>query len=394
MTILDRLISPLGTPLRTLLVVLTGITAVGGFAGCSQQPDQGPATELTTANSIDEDELLAKLDTELQWTYSNRHLNLRDHAAWQILHGALAYKSDFMVEDVPGGQRVSAVDHLLSGGHMKGWTTEPGVVLNEETGQRGLRAILETGTKTGQGHADQWLAVLAQCDLTPSQTIIVDGQQYTMEDFVKQVQWDVPRNVEREYSWTLIGLTTYLPTSSTWTASDGKQWSIERLIEIECEQELATSACGGTHRLIGITMALNHHLRTGGKLEGVWKTADEKIQAAISQAKLNQNPDGSFSTRYFEPGGKVSDLATDLGVTGHILEFLTLAMTDEQLREPWVTRSVWHLCELFHKTRPVPLECGALYHAAHGLVLYRTRVYGERNYAVASVADAGQQRAE
>ncbi|MCH5373645.1 MAG: ADP-ribosylation factor-directed GTPase activating protein isoform b, partial [Planctomycetes bacterium] len=81
---------------------------------------------------------------------------------------------------------------------------------------------------------------------------------------------------------------------------------------------------------------------------------------------------------YFQRGGRDADLAQDLGVSGHVLEFVVLATSDQQLAEPWVKRAVMHLCELFRKTRSVPLECGALYHAAHGLALYRDRVFGPR----------------
>jgi hypothetical protein len=204
-----------------------------------------------------------------------------------------------------------------------------------------------------------------------------------MADFVAQVQWEVPRNVQREYSWTLIGLTSYLPTDASWTAMDGNTWSIERLVEEEATQELASSACGGTHRVIGLAMALNRHLDQGRPLEGVWKRADAVIQQAVAQARQFQNPDGSFSTNYFERPGNSPDLAQNLGTTGHILEFLTLALEEQQLQEPWVQRAVLNLCDLFRKTRDLPLECGALYHAAHGLVLYRTRVYGPTSYAAA-----------
>jgi hypothetical protein len=39
---------------------------------------------------------------------------------------------------------------------------------------------------------------------------------------------------------------------------------------------------------------------------------------------------------------------------------------------------VRRLCAIFRKTREIDLECGALYHAAHGLSLYREKVYGPR----------------
>ncbi|MFV1965844.1 MAG: ADP-ribosylation factor-directed GTPase activating protein isoform b [Pirellulaceae bacterium] len=312
-----------------------------------------------------------ELDGALEATFQ-RKLSLRQHAAWQILHGALAYGREFLVDR--DGELVSAVDHLLASGQIKGWTVEPG--------ERGLRARLEAGSKTGQGHADQWLAILAQCNLTPEQTIQVAGRTYTMRDYVSQVQWDIPRNVQREYSWTLIGLTTYLPADADWQAVDGQTWSIERLMEMELDQDLSASACGGTHRLIGLTMSLNRHLQQGGQIEGVWQRADQVIQDAIGKARKLQNPDGSFSTNYLERPGRSPDLAKNLGTTGHLLEFLTLAMNDTQIKEPWVTRAALNLCDVFRKTRDIPLECGALYHAAHGLVLYRTRFFGARRYAV------------
>ncbi len=212
----------------------------------------------------------------------------------------------------------------------------------------------------------------------------------TMQDFVSQVQWDVPRNIEREYSWTLIGLTHFLPTDASWTALDGETWSIERLVQIEAEQELGTSACGGTHRVIGLTMALNRHLAAGGQLAGGWALAKQVIEQAVTDARQYQNSDGSFSTRYFTSPGSSPDLAQNLGTTGHILEFLALSLNDQQLRQPWVQQAAANLCELFRLTRNVPLECGALYHAAHGLLLYRTRVYGPKRYAAAPPFDGDQ----
>ncbi|MCH5375953.1 MAG: ADP-ribosylation factor-directed GTPase activating protein isoform b, partial [Planctomycetes bacterium] len=280
--------------LATVLTTLSGILATGCGA---PQAESHPSGE-TAIQDTDEASLRAAVDEALNWTCENRHLNLQEHAAWQILHGVLTYKRAFMVAKEPGGELVSAVDHVLAGGAMNGWTMRPGVVLDAATDRRGLIAEMEPGSKTGQGHADQWLAILAQCDLPPTQTIVVGDRVFTMEDFVRQVQWDVPRNVNQEYSWTLIGLTTYLPTTATWTAQDDKTWSIERLVDLETRQELATSACGGTHRLIGLSMALNRHLAEGHPIEAVWAEANKRIQDGIDAARRYQNEDGSFSSNY------------------------------------------------------------------------------------------------
>ena len=341
--------------------------------GCQQQPTTSKTTAMPSSEVLQK-----QLDDILDFTFQQRRLTLEQHAAWQILHGALVYQRDFLVYDQ--GQPVSAIDHLLAGRSMRGWNLEP--VSHGLSDQRGLRVIMDEGSKAGQGHADQWLAVLAQSGLPPTQTIVVDGNQYTIADLVRQVQWDLPRNLQQEYSWTLIGLTTYLPTDEKWTASDNQTWSVERLIRSETEQDLFDSACGGTHRLIGMAMAVNRHLDQEGKLTGAWKLADDRIQQAIQMAQDTQNPDGSFSTAFLSSRRSSLDLAENLGTTGHVLEFLVLAMSDEQLSEPWVKRAVARLTKIFELTKSVDLECGKLYHAAHGLALYRDRLYGPRRYAI------------
>ena len=346
---------------------------VGPIAGCSGSDGESIADSSRLALVPTDEQLRLRLENVLDWNCENRHLNLRDHAAWQVMHGVLAYQQRFLIETEPGGERKPAVNYLLTGGEMKGWNLEPGVVLDNTTGRRGIRAILEAGSKTGQGHEEQWLAKLVPCNLPPSTRIVVDGRPHTLADFVDQVCWDVPRNSLREYSWTLIAITAYLPTSARWMASDGREWSVEELVRIEAEQDIATAACGGTHRLGGLAIALNRHLSQGGKVTGIWKAADDKIQAAIQLAKEHQNPDGSFSSNYLQHGGKSADLTQNIAVSGHVLELLGLAMTDQQIREPWVKLAAAHLCDVCEKTYAVPLDCGGLYHAMRGLDLYLKR---------------------
>jgi hypothetical protein len=366
-------------------VALCGLALL--TAGCHEAIVPPEGQDIDSARVADDDQLRRELDEVLEFTLHNRSLNTEDHAAWQILHGALAYGKEFPVRVGRDGPVVSAVEHILGGGRMNGWDVAAGDVLDPVTGRRGLRAILEPGSKAGQGHVDQWLGYLAECGLGPEQTIQVADKTYTMADLLAQAQRDVPRNEGREWTWTLMGLTAYLPTTATWLAGDGRQWSIGQLVQLEAEQELTTSACGGTHRLVGLAMALNHHLDQGGQLDGPWKLADEVIRQSVQTARRLQNSDGSFSTNYFSRGGQSADLADVMRTTGHTLEFLTLSVTDEELREPWMGRAALRLCDAFRKTKDMPLECGALYHAAHGLVLYRQRLFGPRQYAPSSKAD-------
>ena len=346
------------------------------LVGCGTESPEQPTQETRVASDVPDDQLREMVDDALRHTFNERELNLDVNAAWQILHGALPFGMKFKVQN--GDDSVSAMQWVLDGNQMKGWTLRHGTK-DLPDNRRGLKMVMEPGTKTGQGHEDQWLAVMSQCNLPKDQKIVFQGQEYQLWDVVQQSMWDVFEG--KECSWSLIALTRYLDNfDQSWQASDGETWTLEKIVQMEADQDLAMSACGGSHRLIGMTMALDAYRDRGGEVQGPWENAEEKITGAIETAQRFQQPDGSFSTNYFSRPGTSADLALRINTTGHTLEFLALALPPERLSEPWVEQAVIQLCGLFKKTAPIPLECGSLYHAAHGLMEYRERRFGPWTY--------------
>jgi hypothetical protein len=191
---------------------------------------------------------------------------------------------------------------------------------------------------------------------------------------LRQIEWDVPLNFEREYSWTLMSLVPYRGTQHRWTARDGQDYSIETLLRSEIDQLSPTSACGGAHRLTAISIALNQRKAEGGTLSGVWSDAQELVDVAIEQTFAFQNDDGSFSSNYFEREGWALDLATAIGTTGHTLEFIAQGGSDAVLTSEATMKSAACLCRMLEQTAEHDLECGALYHALSGLQIYRRRL--------------------
>lgn len=364
------------------------VAMVWAVAGCgSTETSVTPANPVSSSGAGDtktnadalpsDDEILKQIDDALDYTYEHRRLSVDQQAAWQIIHGALAFKREFLIS--ADGQDVSAVDYVLAGRPMKGMEFLEGDVLDQATGRRGIKSFV-AGDKMGQGHTDQWMGYLSDCRLPLEEKILVAGNEHTVSDYIEQMKLDVPKNPIREYSWTLMAMTAYYPTDYTWTAGDGQEWSIAKLVEIELEHALDNSPCGGTHRMTALTMAYNRHVAAGGKDEGVWKTLHERIEKCVADARQYQNPDGSLSSNYFLRPGKSADVAIAMGSAGHTMEFLATALDKEQLQEEWTKRAVLDVCKLFRKTKPVDVECGALFHAAHGLVLYREKVYGPRTF--------------
>jgi hypothetical protein len=346
-----------------------GIALLGSLAlcGCSPSSQTSAPASASPASvpSLSDEQLQRKLDEVIAFTRA-RHMSAEEHNAWQIVHGILAYGRDLKIK--AAGELVSALDYLLAGGKIRGWTMRPG--------DHGLESVMEPGTKQGQGHPDQWIGYLAQCGLSPDDAIIVDGRTFYLRDLLTQAQWSLYPGMEA--SWTLMALSTYLPPRAVWTSKDGSQWTVEKIAAMEARQDLAESPCGGTHRLYGLALALNQHLAQGGKITGGWQEADRRVSEAIATAQRFQQPDGNFSTNFFQRPGSSAEVATVLHATGHTFEFLTMAMTDDQVRQPWMRKAAIQLCNLLEETRGMEVECGALYHAAHGLILYRDRLFAPR----------------
>lgn len=362
-------------------VVIFGGLLLAIAGGCNR-----PTTEVAEQPKQlpSDDELRDRTDAAIDFTLNNRHLDTKDQAAWQIVHGALAYGRDFQI--YKDGQLVPALDYLLGGGELRGWTMRKG--------DHGVDSIVEAGSSMGQGHEDQWLGYLSQVGLKPEQVLVVGGENFAVRDLITQAQWDIYDGMEA--TWTLMAFTTYLPLDAEWPAKDGTTWNIPRMVEMESAQDLTASACGGTHRMYGLAVAMQRYRAEGGQTTpdgtGAWDKAQRKIDAAVRAAREYQQPDGSLSTAYFARAATAPDIAVRISTTGHALEFLTVALSDDDLKQPWVTRAALNLVESLEKTKDFDLECGALYHAVHGLELYRARRFGPRTPVAASETTAAAQK--
>ncbi len=346
------------------LVVVLMIT------GCGESPFDLEPSAGAAENQLPNDEQLKAMLDEVLALNQQRYMNNVDHGAWQIMHGVLAYGYDTYI--YADGKLVGALQYALDGGHIDGFTFRPGT--------HGLDSILEAGSKRGQGHDDQWLAIMAQSNVPIDATIVVDGTNYTIRDVVTEAQWGLYQGAEA--TWTLTSLNKYLINSledydKTWKARDGGDWSVARIVEMEAGFDLNQSACGGTHRLMALTGALNKYKSLGGQVEGGWKLAQDKINDAIVRFREYQNPDGSFSTAYLIRPGVTTDITRRINTTGHTVEFLVQALPQERLREPWLVRGVVALCDMLKLSESLSVECGSLYHALHGLVIYRERLFGK-----------------
>jgi hypothetical protein len=347
------------------MLILPGLI----ICGCSHPGNRRPESAAHT--TTDPTAVVSRIDHVLAACRDGRRLDAAIHGGWQVVHGILAFGTEFPI--VHEGREMPALHYLLEGGRLQGWVLRPG--------SSGVIAVTEPGSTLGQGHPDQWLGYLSQCGdrgISLDRPLLVGGRAFTIRDLLTQAQADIRPG--QEATWTLMAFSTYLPPEAEWTASDGERWDLARIVAMEAAAEPAESACGGAHRLFGLTTAVRRRATTAGPAgdeAGPWLAARDRITDCIDRARRYQQEDGSFSTQYFERAATSPDVFAKLGATGHIFEFLAVAIDDEDLTAPWILRAADRLCTLLEQTADIDVECGALYHAAHGLVLYRQRL-GEK----------------
>jgi hypothetical protein len=350
------------------------VACLASLPGCSDNDSSAPFPPTFSAVDLPSDETLVKrIDKVLDFTLNHRRLNSRDHAAWQVVHGVLAFGGEYQIEHE--GELVPALDWLLSGrGRLRGWNVRAGGA-----------SVLEPGSKEGQGHPDQWLGYLSQTGMGLDEKIVAGGREYTIGDLLEQAKWDIYQGMEA--TWTLMAFSVYLPIDAEWQNKRGEKWNVERVVEMEAAAlgppepgrfDAGDSACGGSHRLFGLAVMVNKYLRETGKqpdeLEGGWKHANIKLQDAKAIARNFQQPDGTFSAHYFTRPGTTANISDRIGTTGHTFEMVATSMSQEELQQPWMRKVADQLCTLLERTQEIQLDVGGLYHACHGLYVYRQRL--------------------
>jgi len=296
---------------------------------------------------------------------------LMTHGFWTVFHGILGLGPSLQLRNDMTGERVNAMDYIFAGGEMRGLGFLPT--------KYGLDVpSAKDGIGVGQGHQDQFVAEMGQWGMPADRKVIVLGKEYTFMDFVRESQMRASVNPKRnqELSWAVIVVGQYVGTDVTWTNMFGEKLHYEDMIRYELDQSVENAACGGTHRLFGLTWSYYLHLNRGGKAEGVWKEVVEKIAKYRDNAKEHQNPDGSLSTDFFKGPGNSQDKSLRINTTGHMLEWLALALTDEEIKEQWVEDAAVALSQMILDVEGSPVAGGTLYHAVHGLLMYHARVYG------------------
>lgn len=328
-------------------------------APASQDASAKPAKSISPEMA----KLRNRIRTCLSYYYQHP-TSVDERSPWGIMHSLIAFGVD--TELVASNKRVNAIGWICFNRPCKGMT-----LMTVKDGELAMR-----GNGPGyQGHDGQLLSMLALSGVQSNYPIRVDGHEFTVADLVAYEQKTC--KPKSELTFQLIGLSHYLPSDATWESEQGEEWSIRRLIREELAQPIAGAACGGTHRLIGLSMAVKTRQKRGEPMEGEWLRAQKFVQSYQQHAFKLQNRDGSFSTSWLEKRDDSGDIDRRIQTTGHILEWLIFSLPEKDLSDPRLVRGVNYLTTtLFDNERE--WEIGPRGHALRALALYNERVFGDK----------------
>jgi hypothetical protein len=296
--------------------------------------------------------------------YFPKHQNAQNNNAWEVMHAIIAYGVDTQIyKDGPDSEKVNAVGHLCFNYPCAGDR-----MLFVNNGK--IEARRGVGV---QGHHGQFLAILAQSHVKADYPMFVSGKNFTLQDLINYEK-DTCLAGE-ELTFKLISLMHYLDSDETWKSKDGQDWSIQKLIKEELAQPIRGAACGGTHRLMGFSYAVNKRLQRGKPIVGEFARAQKFINDYHRYTLGMQNPDGSFSTEWFVRKGNNPDIDRRLKTSGHILEWIAFSLPEADLRDPRMIKATDYVATILETHNKHTWEIGPLGHGLHALAIYDTRLF-------------------
>ncbi|HEV3344133.1 MAG TPA: hypothetical protein VG125_27405 [Pirellulales bacterium] len=312
------------------------------------------------------DRLVNQVQRVLNHYYSKRVINTNDQNCWEVMHWIIAYgvRSRIMRGGAEGSP-VNSIGWLCWGGRCAG---QPLVLIDQG------RIAAAKGVHV-QGHHGQFLAILAQAKVMKDYPMRVGNRSFTVADLIETEKLGCQTGMELTFK--LIALSHYLDLNETWLNSTGEEWSVSRLVQEEIKSPINGAACGGTHRLMGLSYAVHERLKRGEPLDGQFERADIYISDFHRYTFGLQNPDGSFSTDWFKGRQAKPDLERRLQTTGHILEWLVYSVPPEALTDPRLLRAVDFLSTMLSKDSDKEWPIGTLGHGLHSLAMFNERVLKE-----------------
>ncbi len=260
----------------------------------------------------------------------------------------------------------------------RAWGAKTDPFLIDES--NGVRLRTQEGLATAS-HVDHTLAGLAEVGTPLDYPVITSKGERRLRDILMNALGDFSLN-QTEYEWSALAFALYLPPAEHFYSSEGQKITFDMLAERIMRQRLVQGVCRGNHRLHALVVLLRVDeqvpiLSDSGRMRII-----DYLQDVTRRFVENQNSEGYFERRWpgsewdgpqRKPEKKSDQLVDRLLVTGHVMEWWSLAPPDVQPPREVVVKAGQWLCQTIEglSDRQVKSHYTFLSHAGRALALWR-----------------------
>lgn len=250
---------------------------------------------------------------------------------------------------------------------------------------RGVRVRAFEGVASSP-HVDHTLASLAEVGTWSDFPITTSIRRTTLSDMLEQSLRDFHLD-QQEYEWSAAAYALFLPPVNRWRSADGQEVTFDRLAGRLMREELPSGVCAGNHRLHSLVLILRADdqmmaegaarlLSEGRRSEVVSflrEVTDRYVRHQHEQGFWNWDWPRSKPTSVEATDVEGDRLSDRLIVTGHVLEWWSLAPEQVQPPRPVVARAGQWLVSVVDRLDENQIQAFGSYlsHAGRGLALWR-----------------------
>ncbi|MCL2710841.1 MAG: hypothetical protein FWE95_08165 [Planctomycetaceae bacterium] len=349
-----------------------------------------PDLPLNNFDSMNEVERIAALKRSIEIVLvanTRRGVNTRDNTPNEVMLMALPYGADAKVfqpnpnynprdrnaANVPTGNSIYSIGALC-------WNTP----LNGKTLLRsdGKKVIARVGFGY-QNQPGSFAAMMAMSSIMPNYELKVGGNSYTIADLLESEKHSVSKGMNM--SMVLVALSCYGNPTEQWKNEFGETWNIEKMLTSELNRSIDQGTSDVTDWLLGITSAVKLYESENIPIRGTMALAKRQLKTYQDFVLEIQNDRYLWHPRFFLYKGYNPNAPFEtMNSGGHILRWLVFSLSDKELQDPQVVRSVMNLASTVNRVKPETMastmsakQLESLAVALHALSLYYQRTFGE-----------------
>ena len=344
--------------------------------------EESVATQEQNVSLTPEEALRRSIRNALS-TNAKRTLTTQNNTPWHTLLMTLPYGADAKIyQPVPNADPKDRTqprgNHIYSIGTLCWNYPCAGKTMLRTDGKR-VFARVGNGYQHRQGAL---LAMLAMSNIMPNYELKISGGAYTIEHLVASEMAAVSKGTNM--SQTLVGLSFYVEPSKDWKNEMGESWTIEKMVTEELNRSIDQGSTDVTDWLLGLTAAVKLYEEEGKALRGPMALAKKQLGTYQDFVLSVQNENNLWHPKFFLYKGTSADAYETLYSSGHILRWLLVSLSDDQLKDPKVVKAVTSLAATVNRV-PQNVAAGSMTDrqleglaiSLHALAIYNQRVYGD-----------------